>query len=387
MTIASDSAPAPEPPSAGDVSAPGGRSSRAFWLAAWLALVAASGLLMFLYRHLAVLTEGGSDSFLKPLITEMTGALTAGLLFFPVRALVRRAPLRRGARLARLPLYAAAVLLFGVVATTSMWGMREVLWRLAGFGDYDYGIMPLRYLMEFPMQVILFSIMVGAIHAAEAFRRARERELHAAELEGSLARAQLRNLRLQLQPHFLFNALNTISATMYTDPAAADEMLDQLSGLLRASLRTARRDEVTLREELELLGHYLSILRARFGDRLSVTIEAGEELAPALVPSLLLQPLVENAVRHGGAERDGRGQVRIRAARRGARLRLEIEDDGPGCPPWRDPLRSGVGLSATADRLGLLYAGHHVFEAGSRPGGGFRVMMEIPFHTTRGAAA
>src|SRR5579864_8399861 len=144
-----------------------------------------------------------------------------------------------------------------------MWGLRSALFPLAGLGPYDYGVMPLRYLMELPMQLIAFTVLVGGLHAVAALEAARARELQAARVEGSLARAQLRSLRLQLQPHFLFNALHTISAAMYEDPAAADEMLEQLAELLRASLRTAQADEVPLAEELALLDRYLALQRAR----------------------------------------------------------------------------------------------------------------------------
>jgi LytS/YehU family sensor histidine kinase len=170
---------------------------------------------------------------------------------------------------------------------------------------------------------------------------------------------------------------------MYEDPAAADEMLDRLSELLRISLKTVQTDEVPLAAELEALAGYLALMRARFGERLEVTVEVEPEAREALVPSLLLQPLVENAVRHGSAERTGRGRVEVGARVEGCELVLEVCDDGPGSPPGRDPLRGGVGLSATAERLQLLYGGRHRFEAANRPAGGFRVGIRLP---RRGAA-
>jgi signal transduction histidine kinase len=354
-------------------------------LAIWLAAVAVPGLLLFLYHYLAVLAVGGRENPLNPFISELTGALVGGLLFFPIRALVRRWPLTRSDWPRRLPVYLLALPAAGALATTMMWGLRSALYPLAGLGAYDYGVMPLRYLMELPLQAIWLSGLVGGLHAWYALAAARARELRAAQLEGSLARAQLRNLRLQLQPHFLFNALNTISATMYDDPRAADEMLDQLAELLRASLRTAQTDEVPLAEELAVLDRYLAILRARFGDRLAVTIDVEAGTADALVPSMILQPLVENAVRHGnleGAERAGRGAVAVRARHAGCHLVLEVEDDGPGTGAQRpDRSGNGLGLAGTAERLRLLYGEDQSFAAGDAGEGkarGFRVRASFP---------
>jgi len=349
------------------------------------------GLLLFAYHYLEVLASRGSRPMMEPFINELTGALVGGVLFFPAKRLVRLLPLTRSNLARRLPLYLLAVLVLGPLATTLMWGARSILYPLAGLGSYDYGVMPMRYFMELPLQVVWLTCVFAAVHVYDALEAARARELRAAQLEGSLARAQLRNLRLQLQPHFLFNALNTISATMYEDPAAADEMLDQLAELLRASLRTAQSDEVPLGEELALLDRYLALLHARFGSRLEIDLQLDPEAAGALVPSLFLQPLVENAIRHGNAEREGRGAVAVRARRQGDTLILEVEDDGPGdlgaadrTPARREP---GLGLAATAERLKLLYGEAQTFSAGNGERGGFLVRACLPYRTAEGAAA
>jgi len=344
----------------------------------WLGLVLGLGLLQFWYHYLEILAGRDKDPALEPFINEMSGSLAAGLLFLGVLWLVRRMPLRRSHWPRQVPVYLVGLVLYGGLCTTTMWGLRSVFYPLAGLGTYDYGVMPLRYLMELPMQAIVFTIMVGGITAAGAFRAAREREVHAAQLESSLARAELRSLRLQLQPHFLFNALNTISSTMYRDPAQADEVLDQLSDLLRASLRTARTDEVALEVELETLDCYLGIMRARFGERLGIDKQIDAGALHALVPSMILQPLVENAIRHGSAERLGEGRVVVRVVAGDGELTLEIEDDGPGSAPGVDVEKRGTGLSATSERLRLLYGDRHRFEAGNLPGGGFRVRAVLP---------
>lgn len=350
------------------------------WLI-WGGAVITWGSLLFWYRYLGDLAEFREEPFQPTLIDEMTGGLVCGVLFFFIRALVLRHPLTGHAWRRRLPLYGVALVAAAAAATSLMWASRSVLYPLAGLGRYDYGAMPLRYFMELPVQTIGFSVMVFVIHAVEAFRESQQRQVRAAEVERALAQAQIRTLRLQLQPHFLFNALNTISSTMYQDPAAADEMIEKLADLLRASLRTTQADEVPLASEIELLDKYLWLMRARFGDRLRVSIRAEEGTARALVPSMMLQPLVENAVRHGNATLAGEGTVEIRARRDGGSLVVEVEDDGPGTT-GHAPLEPGIGLSATAERLALLHGGQSRFEAGNAPGGGFIVRVTVPFRET-----
>ena len=366
--------------------------SRRGWLL-WAGVVLGIGLLSFSRYHLADLAEGGTGAPLSTFLDEMTAALGAGLLFFPVRWLVRSLPLPSAAeprRLARrLALYGIALLVFSAAHTTSNWLLREIAFRAAGLGDYHYGRMPMRYAMELPYDVLVFVIMAAVVVASDRFRAAREREVHAARLESSLARAELRSLRLQLQPHFLFNALNTISATMYEDPKAADEMIERLAELLRASLRSARPDqpeEVPLAAELDLLDAYLGLMRARFGDRLTVRLRIDPDTRTAQVPPMLLQPLVENAVRHGGAECTGRGTIEVTAVRRDGDLLLAVEDDGPGTPA-PPAAGGGIGLSATAERLQLLYGDRHRFEAGPIADGGFRVSIRLPFRSAGETAA
>ncbi len=349
-------------------------------LAVWFLITTSIGTLLFLYKYLAPIAESEKVDIADPLITEFTGAYSAGILFFGLLLFMRRAPLFDGdGRLAarRIPLYVLALLLYAATHTSMMWASRKVLFPLAGLGSYDYGRMPLRYLMELPVQLVGFCIMVAVVHAAWRIDEARKRRLRATELEASLARTQLQNLRLQLQPHFLFNALNTISSVMYTDPAAADEMIDRLSELLRVSLRTTQADEVPLSEELATLDAYLAIMKARFGERLEVHIDVDGAAQAIPVPSMILQPLIENAVRHGNAERTGRGAISLRARRRDDMLVLEIEDDGPGAD---DDAPIGLGLTTTMERLRILHGDRHRFDA-TRVAGGFRVTIALPDRT------
>ena len=345
----------------------------------WFATVLAVGLLMFTYHHLAVLAEGESRPFLKSLINELTAAFGSGLLFWPLRLLTARFPLDRRRALRHAPMYGAALLVFSAVHTSLNWGLRSALYPLAGLGAYNYGRMPLRYFMEFPVDVIVFCLTVGGLHAFRRARAARERELQAARLEHSLAQAHLRNLQLQLQPHFLFNALNTISSMMYRDVERADAMIERLADLLRASLRTSSANRVPLREELAVLDDYLAIMRARFAERLDIEIDVDDRAAQALVPPLLLQPLVENAIRHGGVEARGSGRIVVRARCEADSLVVSVEDDGPGPAPGIDPLDQGLGLRTTAERLRLLYGNGQRLTVGDAPSGGCRVAVHVPF--------
>jgi LytS/YehU family sensor histidine kinase len=187
-------------------------------------------------------------------------------------------------------------------------------------------------------------------------------------------------LQRQLQPHFLFNTLHTISSLMRNDVDAADIMIDRLSGLLRMSLRS-NAQEVSVKQEIEILESYVAIEQTRFRDRLSVTIDVDPDVLDARVPHLLLQPLVENAVRHGIAPRARRGRIDIRVFRGDARLELEVRDSGDGLPLDRIvALNDGVGLSNTRARLAHLYGPAHRFVFANVDGGGFQVTVSIPFH-------
>jgi two-component system, LytTR family, sensor kinase len=237
--------------------------------------------------------------------------------------------------------------------------------------------------MEFGEDATGYASFVVLITLYRYYRTTRQREVRTAQLERGLAQAELRNLRLQLQPHFLFNALNTISSTMYDDPRAADRMIGQLSQLLRLSLRKSNAQEVPLRDELDVLSCYLGLMQARFGSRLRTSIDAEPGTLDALVPSLLLQPLVENAIRHGNASRAMGGTIDIRVSRAGTTLLVDVSDDGPGTPSGTDVFGNGVGLSATRDRLRLLYGAGHRFEAGNRDDG-FAVHIELPYRRAHG---
>ncbi len=236
------------------------------------------------------------------------------------------------------------------------------------------------YAVNLHWNVLIYWTLVGATHALHYYDRYRERELRASQLEAELARAQLQTLKTQLQPHFLFNTLNAISTLIETDSEAAERMIGELGELLRASLRQDTTVEVTLEQDLEILDRYLSIEKTRFADRLRVELRIDPAALEARVPHLLLQPLVENAVRHAVAPRMEAGRIQIRAWRENGDLRLEVRDDGPGLPEPQK-LLSGIGLSNTRARLERLHGARQRFELANAPGGGLVVSLTLPFQT------
>jgi len=224
--------------------------------------------------------------------------------------------------------------------------------------------------------------IIAVYHAFDYYHRYRSRELRASRLGAQLAQTRLQLLRMQLQPHFLFNTLNAVSSLMHEDIEAADAMLSALGDLLRAALRGDGAEEVSLRQELELTRCYLDIMRLRFGGCLAISIDVAPDSLDALVPNMLLQPLVENAVLHGIAQRQRGGRIEMRAERADDSLAITILDDGPGLPDGWEAVRSGgVGLNNTRSRLRRLYGNGQRIEIGNRPEGGLRLALTIPFHT------
>jgi signal transduction histidine kinase len=226
--------------------------------------------------------------------------------------------------------------------------------------------------------------IIAMAHVSAYYRGERERELRASHAEARLADARLQLLRMQLHPHFLFNTLNTIAELVHESPPTAERMITGLSGLLRETLDSGGVDLVPLDRELALTSRYLEIQRCRFGDRLTTRIDASQDVSKGLVPIFLLQPLVENAIKHGIGARRSAGAVTVRARRDGDRLAIDIEDDGSGMDPMA--ARDGIGLSNTRARLVAVYGNDHRLEISRRDSGGTRVGLSLPFRTESAAA-
>ena len=233
------------------------------------------------------------------------------------------------------------------------------------------------FFKNFDWEMMTYWAVIGLSHALDFHRESQERELTAAQLRTRLAEANLQALQRQLHPHFLFNTLNTISALMHRDTEAADAMLERLGDLLRLTLDRVGTQHVSLKDELDFLRKYLEIEKTRFGERLQVHIEVDLATLDAAVPNLVLQPLVENALRHGIGPKIGGGRVDIIARRDGQDLWLEVRDNGVGLTS--DAFHKGVGLTNTRSRLEHLYGDRYRFECHTPPGGGLLVTVVIPF--------
>ncbi len=227
---------------------------------------------------------------------------------------------------------------------------------------------------------MVYWIIAGAVQAYRYYERYVNSELRLERLEHSFAEARLNALRMQLDPHFLFNALNTISSHVERDPKLTRRMIEHLGDLLRLSLESKDKQEVPLVEELEFLEHYLAIQKIRFGSQLKVKMQIAPEVRLAAVPALVVQPLVENAIRHGISRRAAGGTVTVQAMREDGRLAIRVLDDGVGLPPgWSMDGSAGLGLSITRERIaGLHPDGDSRFEVHNRTEGGTAAEISLP---------
>ena len=232
--------------------------------------------------------------------------------------------------------------------------------------------------------ILVYLATMSACVAFAHFRQSQQRARKALELEARLAQAQLHALRMQINPHFLFNTLNAISTFVHTDPQTADEMITDLSEMFRASLENSDDTEIELSQEMDLLSRYLSIEQRRFGERLQVEKDIAPEVASALVPALILQPLVENAIRHGIEPQTSTGRICIRGCRLGGQVLLSVSDNGKKkieYPIEPKDGRHSIGLANVRDRLQQLYGREQLLTVEKGDLGGWRVELRIPFHS------
>jgi two-component system LytT family sensor kinase len=344
--------------------------------AAWLVPALLSGFNSYMQSRL----EGHRPDWHWVFFNSLDWLLYAVLTPLVFRA-GRRLPLEPPHRARNIALHVA-----GALSMCVAWAGLGTLLRLAIF-PVPPDLTGLKVLREFagwvfttlPFGVGVYFALLGIEHSLFYFAQARERETQAAQLAAQLAEARLGALRMQLNPHFLFNSLNAITVLVRDrNTAAASRMLELLSGVLREVLRAGETHETTLAAELEFLERYLEIEHVRFSDRLRPRIEADPAIAGAALPRFLLLPLVENALRHGIARRADAGVLAVSARREGADLVLTVRDDGPGMAPgagW-----GGVGLANTRARLAALYGERASLEIANAEGGGVAATVRLPYH-------
>jgi len=319
-------------------------------------------------------------AWLSPLKASLAAWWAWGLVTILIVAIDRRLPLSErqiGWRLlCHVPLSVVLTIFYAYVAATLtvLLGMRS----FAAVATSSILIQGLQGMILWSL--LVYWLILGGWLAKQYYERYLSSELRMERLERLSTEARLHALRLQLDPHFLFNALNTISSQVESDPKLARSMIEHLGDLLRMSLESNQQQHVPLVSELAFLDHYLAIQRIRFGNRLRFEQSVGENTRHALVPSMTIQPLVENAIRHGISKRASGGIVRLTVQSRSEDLWIRVEDDGVGLPPdWNQHPAEGVGLSVTRQRLNGFYPdGKSSFELRPRDGGGAEAELRIP---------
>ena len=351
--------------------------------------LAATGSVYELYR-----SRGFPMSFATTLGLEICQILTYAPLTPFAFALALRFPIQRGNWLRRSSLHLLFALIFSLAHTALRFVTPYAAWdSKLGFVSGIWNSQT--HLFEIKWQIFRNLALTNTVdditgtyvpiilvaHALSYYWRFRDREVQSAKLQMQIANSRLQALKSHLQPHFLFNTMHSISALMLTDVHSADKMMSRLSDLLRMSLENSEIQTTCLSRELEFAGSYLDIEKIRFEDRLNIVLDIAPETLDAQVPSLLLQPLVENAVRHGTSRLSAEGQIWIAASHDGNDLHLRVRDNGPGLTSAADASSgTGLGIRTTRERLRTLYGDNQSLELHAMPTGGVQVSVKIPFH-------
>ncbi|MCM3874306.1 MAG: histidine kinase [Pyrinomonadaceae bacterium] len=364
-------------------------SSRAFWQRTWgrLAIIwgiwTFIGLVFTLQFYFASYRSERPMPFIDAAYMQMIWAYLFALATPLVLWTVTRMPLERENWVRTALLHIPISIVLGVLLTALG---RVLIWVRWGW-PYDK---PLTFesvvrfvIANFTEAIGIYMLIALTGYAFSYYRRFREGQTKTLQLEAQLSQAQLHALKMQLHPHFLFNTLHSISALLNKDADAARKMITRLGDFLRLTLENSGSQEVTLRQEMEFLSCYLEIERIRFQDRLVTHLDVAQQTLDAKVPNLILQPIVENAIRHGIAPRSTQGLIEIEAKQRNGRLRIQVRDNGPGLSVHRtseNMFKKGLGLANTETRLQQLYGSAQSFSLSNNPEGGLIVTLEIPFH-------
>jgi signal transduction histidine kinase len=346
--------------------------------AAWIWLFVAFtaiGVFFGLHSYLDDVTWHRTGTLNRRLLEELSGSYSAMVLVPLMGVLASRYPFARGRIWRAVAANVAGLALYTLLHTTINAAMRYAFAPLAGLPGYDYGNMFFRYPMEAASDIVYYSLMMSSIYLIEHF-------LATQELRTKLVRAELENLRLQLQPHFLFNTLNAISAVMYEDVAKADRMLSQVSDFMRCVLESGGVEEVTLDDELRIERMYVDIMKTRLERNLDLEVRIDDDSKRAAVPFMVLQPLLENSIRHGMGSARTAIALSIAAEHRNGSTVITVSDDGLGI----DPAHSrGIGLSNVASRLSHLYGRAASFDIRCAESGGTIATLVLPYRAGGGA--
>lgn len=319
----------------------------------------------------------GAVDFVDVAVPQFVRALMWALLAPLILRLREKMPLRRGGWVGGIGFHLA--MSFVVMATFYLGRMVAYHLFFERMDGSFWETVLSRFYGRNLIDMGYYWAVLGVGYSLETYQRFKNEELKAAQLEARLVETELKALREQLRPHFLFNTLNTIAVLVRENKNdAAVTLIAQLSSLLRMSLDSSRGHEVTVRQEMEFLTRYIEIQKARFSDRLSVALAIEPAALEARIPTLLLQPLVENAIVHGIAAKTGPGRVDVVGRVAEGRLHLEVRDDGPGLAPGPRPGRQGIGLSNTRERLAKIYGADGRMTLVSEPGLGVSVQIVIP---------
>jgi two-component system, LytTR family, sensor kinase len=301
----------------------------------------------------------------------------------------QRFPVEKNKWLRSLLIHAAFCLIFSLVHltlyVTFCWILGGQVWlniaekNTGGYFPVLWQLLTSPTMVNFRLRLLIYTIIVLISLTIDYYTRFQKRELDLSRLEKQLADAQLQALKMQLHPHFLFNTLNSVSALMYKDVQAAEAMILKLTNFLHMTLESSSSQEVTLKKELDFLNYYLEIEQIRFQDRLDVKMKIDPTTLDARVPNLIMQPIVENAIRHGIATRASQGHIEIRASRQNGVIQLQVQDNGPGLEADNGEIREGVGLSNTRLRLQQIYGDTYRFDLMNAPEGGVVATVELPY--------
>ncbi len=345
----------------------------------WLLIFAgftALAILNTTHLYLDDITRNHVGTFPRRVIEEFTGSYDAFVLIPMVIWFAQRFRFGCQDTFRVIAGNLAGAFAYTVLHTTLNWGTRTALFALLGFGRYDYGNMVWRYPMEAAGDVFDYALMIGFIYLVWALSSGRKAELKEAELEGKLAEAKLDSLRLQLQPHFLFNTLNAISSVMYEDVRKADQMLTQVSEFMRSVLASGGVQSVTIDEELRVERMYVDIMKRRLERNLMLDVHVDDAARDALVPFMLLQPLLENSIRHGMGSTRTCIDLEIDVARRNGSTVIRVADDGVG---YAEDASQGIGLTNIISRLEYMYGERASFQIGARDDGGTLATVTLPY--------